>query len=85
MTCFYQYFTIMLGEFVMNLDPVWIFLLELFELIDDILCYDVTQSLINQLKVKIQKFKENYQLILQQHLTPTFHFLVHYATIIKKS
>ncbi|XP_046805208.1 uncharacterized protein LOC124419499 [Lucilia cuprina] len=75
MMCFYQYFTVMLGEFIMNQDPVWIFILDFFEIIDEILCYDVSQSLINRLKVKIQNFNKNYQLIFKQHLTPKFHNL----------
>lgn len=84
MMCFYQYFTIIFGEFVMNQDPVWVFLLDFFEMIDDILSYEASDTFIDRLRSKIKNFNNNYQLIFKKHLTPKFHFLLHYATIIQQ-
>lgn len=83
MMAFCQYFTIIIGEFIPSEDLIWLFLLNFFELIDDILCYEVSRPLVTQLKMKIERFNNEYQTLFKRKLTPKFHFLLHYATIIK--
>lgn len=80
-----QYFSVILGEFIPNQDSVWIFLIKFFELIDDILCYEVSEALVKQIKIKVENLNNEYQIIFKQKLKPKFHFLLHYPTIIKQS
>lgn len=85
MMAFCHYFTILIGDFIPNDDPVWQFLLSFFELVDDILCYEISDSLINQVKNKIENINKNFMTFFKRKLTPKFHFLVHYPTIMKMS
>lgn len=84
MISFCQYFTILFGDLVRIQDEVWIFLLKFFEMIDDILCYEISQSFIEILNVKIQNIAVNYQTLFKKKLTPKFHFLLHYSTIMNQ-
>ncbi|XP_075158213.1 uncharacterized protein LOC142231489 [Haematobia irritans] len=85
MMAFCHYFTILFGEYVMNGDKVWQFLLTFFELIDDLTCYKLSNSLINQIKNKVEKLTAGYQQLFKKSLTPKFHFLTHYPTILRQS
>ncbi|KAI8122558.1 hypothetical protein CVS40_6689 [Lucilia cuprina] len=84
MMAFCQYFTILLGDYIPNQDAVWSFLLKFFELIEDILCYEVSEALVKQIETKVTNFNKDYQLLFKKNLTPKFHFLLHYATVIKQ-
>lgn len=85
MMAFCHYFTILIGEFINCGDPVWIFLLRFFELIDDILCYEISNALIEQIKNKIEYLNKNFQTLFKRNLTPKFHILLHYTTVIRQS
>lgn len=84
MMSFCHYFTVLFGELIPNSDVVWNFLLNFFELIDDMLCYQVSEPLIIQIKTKIEKLNQDYQILFKKTLTPKFHFLLHYPLIIKQ-
>lgn len=47
--------------------------------------YKVTETLVESIRRKTKTFNENYQRLFHKNLTPKFHFLNHYATIVKKS
>lgn len=85
MLSFCQYFTVLIGEYIPNGDSVWLFILKFFELIEDMLCYQVTDALIEQIRSKIEYLNRRYQILFKCHLTPKFHFLLHYTTVIKQS
>ncbi|KAI8122952.1 hypothetical protein CVS40_6090 [Lucilia cuprina] len=85
MLSFCYYFPLLIGEFIPFGDEIWSFLLEFFELIDDILRFEITNSLIQQISIKIENVNKNYQLLFKKNLTPKFHFLTHYSTIMNKS
>lgn len=80
-----QHFTVLIGDLIPNGDQVWKFLLLFFEMIDDVLCYEVSDALVNQIKFKIEKINKDFQLLFKKTLTPKFHFLLHYPTVLKQS
>lgn len=83
MISFCHYFTILFGHFIPHGDQIWQFLLDFFELIDDILCFEITNRLMIQITSKITKLNQTYQILFKKNLTPKFHFLTHYELIIK--
>ncbi|XP_055914391.1 uncharacterized protein LOC129947743 isoform X1 [Eupeodes corollae] len=85
MLCFIQYLPIMIGDLVPIDDDVWHFLLNLIEIIDLTLCFEINDFSISSLKNKIQLHHEQYLLLFKDSLKPKFHILTHYPTILKKS
>lgn len=85
MMAFCHHFTILIGEYINIGDPVWIFILKFFEFIDDILCYQVTDALIEQIRSKIEYINKYYQILFKRNLTPKFHFLLHYTYVMIQS
>lgn len=79
------YFPILFGEYISNDDEVWNFLLIFFELVDDLLCYEISDSLILSVKIKIELLNRTYQNLFKTNLIPKFHNLVHYPMIMQKS
>lgn len=61
------------------------FLLIFFELVDDLLCYEISDSLILSVKIKIELLNRTYQNLFKTNLIPKFHNLVHYPMIMQKS
>ncbi|KAI8127448.1 hypothetical protein CVS40_2857 [Lucilia cuprina] len=52
MMSFCYYFPILFGEYIPQNDEVWEFLLTFFDLIEDLLCYEISDSLILKIKKK---------------------------------
>lgn len=85
MMAFCYYFPLLFGEYVPHNDEVWSFLKILFELIEDILCYEIIRNdLIYKIKNKIEILNRDYQILFKKNLTPKFHILLHYPMIMKK-
>lgn len=82
MMSFCQYFTIILGHCIPTTDQVWAFILIFFEMLEDILCYEVSELLIKQIRKKVEYVNKNYPILFKKNLTPKFHFLLHYTTVI---
>lgn len=85
MMCFILYFPIMVGDLIPSDDEVWEFLLNLVEIVDLLLSFEVSERYIHHLKKKIAFHNENYTKLFKNALKPKFHNLIHYPTIIRKS
>ncbi|KNC27675.1 hypothetical protein FF38_10210 [Lucilia cuprina] len=57
MMAFCFYFTILIGDFIPKDDQVWEFLLNFFELLDDLLCFQISDPLINQVRKRKKRYK----------------------------
>lgn len=85
MMSFCHYLPLIIGDLIPFGDVVWKYILLFLELIDDLLCYEISDNLLDQITTKIELLNREYQNLFKVNLTPKFHFLVHYPTIIKKS
>lgn len=85
MMAFCHYLPILLGDLVPFEDVVWKFILNFLDLIDDLLCYEVSNNLLLQISIKIESINQEYQNLFKKHLTPKFHFLLHYKLVIQQS
>lgn len=84
MMAFCQYFSVLFGDLIHYGDQVWVFLTKFFELLEDLLCYEVSTSLIKEVSSKIEYINKTFQVLFKKQLTPKFHILTHYPTILKQ-
>lgn len=82
---FVHFFPLLVGDLVPNDDEVWLFLINLLEIIDIILCYKIPLSYINLLRIKIKQHNSDYIRLFSDTLKPKHHFLIHYPTVITNS
>lgn len=85
MMTFIFYFPLIFGDMVPYDDMVWKFLINFFEILDILLCFEITETDISLLSKKIEKHNSDYILLFKDTLKPKFHNLSHYATIIRYS
>lgn len=85
MMTFSNFFPLMIGDMVPDDDEVWQFLLILIEIIDIVLCFEMTNEVIHILKLKIEQHNREYLRLFNDNLKPKFHNLIHYPGIIKMS
>jgi hypothetical protein len=76
---------IMIGDLIPSDDEVWKFLLNLVEMIDILLCFEIDESNTNILENKIKKYNSNYVSLFNDTLKPKFHNLTHYPQLIRQS
>lgn len=75
----------MVGDLIPADDSVWIFVLNLIEIIDILLCFKIDEMCINVLEYKIKKLNSDYIMLFNDTLKPKFHNLTHYPNIIRQS
>lgn len=85
MMTFVNFFPLMIGDMVPCDDPVWKFLINFFEILDILLCFQITDTDISLLREKIKQHNSDYIVIFKDTLKPKFHNLTHYPTIIRQS
>uniref|UniRef100_A0A6P7H446 Uncharacterized protein LOC114344120 n=1 Tax=Diabrotica virgifera virgifera TaxID=50390 RepID=A0A6P7H446_DIAVI len=85
MMTFISYFPLMVGDLIPDDDEVWIFLINLIEIIDILLCFEVANPDIILLQNKIKKLNSDYTVLFNDTLKPKFHNLTHYPNIIRQS
>ncbi|CAH1107876.1 unnamed protein product [Psylliodes chrysocephalus] len=85
MMTFITYFPLMVGDMIPADDDVWKFLINLIEIIDILLCFEVADSDIILLQNKIKKLNRDYTVLFDDTLKPKFHNLIHYPKIIRQS
>lgn len=85
MMSFCYYFPLMFGEHIPQNDVVYNYVLTFLRLIDEILCFKVDDNLIAKIKNDIEVINKDYVTLFKSKLTPKFHMLTHYPTIIQKS
>lgn len=85
MLTFVIHFPLMVGDLVPDNDEVWKFLLNLIQMIDHIMCFEINDTVIATLKSQIEFHNKEYVRIFKDNLKPKFHILTHYPTVLKNS
>lgn len=85
MMTFITYFPLMVGDMIPADDDVWNFTINLIEIIDLLLCFEINESDIILLENKIKKLNSDYIMLFNDTLKPKFHNLTHYPNIIRQS
>lgn len=85
MMTFVEYLPLMIGDFIPADDIVWNFVINLIEIIDILLCFQINESSILLLQYKIQEHNSNYVILFNDTLKPKMHNLIHYPSIIRQS
>lgn len=83
MLTFVIHFPLMIGDIIPSEDEVWSFLLLLIEIIEIVMCYEVTDTLISTLKAKVYSHNQKYIALFNDTLKPKFHILTHYPTVLQ--
>lgn len=85
MMSFVNLFPLMVGDLVAQDEEIWLFLLNLLEIIKIITSYDIPRDLAERLKYLIKRHHTNYISLFNDTLKPKHHLLLHYYTVILKS
>lgn len=85
MMTFIHLFPLMIGDFVPKDDEVWLFLLNLLEIIDTLLSYEIPRDLAERLQFLIKRHHSQYTHLFNDTLKPKHHLMVHYYNVILKS
>lgn len=85
MMTFLHFFSQMVGDLVQPDDEVWLFFLDFLELIDFLLCFEMSHDLISHIQTLIQKHHVNYVRLFKDTLKPKHHLMTHYVSVITQS
>ncbi|XP_055907791.1 uncharacterized protein LOC129942757 [Eupeodes corollae] len=85
MMTFAYCFPLMIGDLVPQDDEVWKFILNFFEIIDMILCYEINTAIIDLFRHKISMHNTDYVRLFNDNLKAKHHNLTHYPTVLRKS
>lgn len=85
MMAFVHLFPLMIGDCVPQEDIVWLFLLNLLEIIDILLCSEISRDLAEHLKFLIKRHHTDYVHLFNDTLKPKHHLMLHYHSVILKS
>lgn len=85
MQTFVNIFSILVGDFVPQNDPVWRFFINFIEIIDLLLLSNYDDHRILLLEDRIKYHNTKYVELFKDALKPKHHLLTHYCRIIKKS
>lgn len=77
MMTFCYIFPLLVGNMIPDDDPIFKFILLLFEIIDTLLCFNITETLINEARIKIQNHNLLYIQLFKKTLKPKFHLMTH--------
>lgn len=83
MWTFCHFLPIIIGDLIPLRNKYWKLLCTLIEIIDEILKTEFDEESLNKLKLKIKNHHTIYVQLFGPTLKPKFHFLLHYATIIR--
>lgn len=78
-------FPLLIGDMVPEDDPVWNFVLIMLDILDSLLCFEISETIINEIRVKIQNHNHMYINLFNKKLKPKFHLLTHYPTCMEQS
>jgi len=67
----------MIGDLVPENDEVWLFFLNILQIIDILLSYSISKQKIINLKNLIQNRNRQYVLLFHNSLKPKHHILIH--------
>lgn len=83
----FRYLPLIIGDFVSDDSAMyWELFILAQEIVDILMAHKFTDTLLNYLSNNIERFLSGFLLLYPNlHLTPKFHFLLHFPSIIKKN
>lgn len=83
--CLFRHMPMILYEYreKEHLQTVWPSVISLLRIVEIVYSYEATDDLLNILQMEIQKHLASIQNILNEHLRPKHHFMVHYPYICR--
>lgn len=84
MLCFVKIFSFLIGEYIPSNNTYWELYKYLRKIIDIVLKESISSQDINYLKFCISEHNRLYLHLSKKHLTPKFHFLTHYPSVISQ-
>lgn len=85
MMSFVHLFPLMIGDYVPDDDEVWLFLLNLLEIIDILLFFEISRDLAERLRFLIKRHHMDYLRLFNDTLKPKHHLMLHYYSVILNS
>ncbi|XP_055626455.1 uncharacterized protein LOC129768690 [Toxorhynchites rutilus septentrionalis] len=85
MMTFIHLFTLMIGDLIPEGNEVWLFFLNLVDIIEILLSFEIPYEKAEELNALIRKHHEGYIRYFNDTLKPKHHFMVHYCTVIQNS
>lgn len=85
MMSFVHLFPLMVGDLVSTDDEVWRFFISFLELIDLLMCFDISHDMMFRIKVLVQKHLKDYVRLFEDTLKRKHHLLTHYYSVIFQS
>ncbi|XP_039303463.1 uncharacterized protein LOC120357354 [Solenopsis invicta] len=85
MRTFVRIFALLVGDLVLDNDPIWKFYLILRDIIEIVLCRQMQKEMIKILKERISEHHRLYVILFQDTLKPKHHHMVHYPSILSRS
>lgn len=78
-----SYFTLIVGDLIPEDDDVWIFYLDLYEIVDLVNSEVISEDHVQYLRSLIKSHNQAYMFLFKENLKPKYHILTHYPTIIE--
>lgn len=85
MMSFVHLFPMMVGDLVPQDDDVWLFFLNLLEIIEILLFSEISRDLAEHLKFLIKRQHTDYIHYFKDNLKPKHHLMLHYYSVILQS
>lgn len=85
MMCFLHLLPLFVGDLVPADEEVWIFLLKLIEIVDILLSFNISESMLDRLQMLIFYHHRDYIQLFHDTLKPKHHLMIHYRSVIKMS
>lgn len=85
MMSFVHHFPLMVGDLVPTHDEVWLFFVSFLELIDLLMCFDLSEDRRFRIKILVQNHNSEYVRIFKDSLKPKHHLTTHYSSVISQS
>ncbi|XP_031337278.1 uncharacterized protein LOC116166467 [Photinus pyralis] len=84
MISFIRFFGLLIGDFIPTNDPMWRLYITLRTLLDMLMSSFFDLPTCDALETVVAELNELYLFFSKDTLKPKFHFLLHYATVIKR-
>ncbi|XP_075168245.1 uncharacterized protein LOC142240420 [Haematobia irritans] len=82
---FIHFFPLMVGDLIDSSSNIWLFLVNLVELVDIVLLPEFSSLDLRNLQSKIEYHNRTYITLFSDTLKPKHHFLTHYCRIVEHS
>lgn len=84
--CLFTHLPFVLYEFRENpnIKKIWVCVTSLLRIMEIVFSYEITKTLLAHLNREIKTHLESLQNLLNEHLRPKHHFLLHYGSVVQR-